>query len=112
MILAGILMAIFEQPALADFQPQMIELLYGRTIAGGAYTLQLLAQRYSHATTAAFILSLESVFAAIAGWVFLGETLGVIALTGCALIFLAVCIADVISEIDETKATSDYTPSA
>ena len=99
MILAGIPMAIFEQPALADFQPQMIELLYaGGLSVGGAYTLQLLAQRYSHATTAAFILSLESVFAAIAGWVFLGETLGVIALTGCAFIFLAVCIADVISE--------------
>ena len=65
---------------------------------GVAYTIQLVAQRYSDATTAAFILSLEGVFAACAGWQFLNETLPFIAIFGCILIFVAVSLADVVPE--------------
>ena len=98
-ILAGIPMAIFEQPAPGDFLPVMNQLLYAGVLSVGvAYTLQLVAQRYSNATTSAFILSLESVFAGFAGWIFLSEILNLSALTGCIMIFMAVCIADVVPD--------------
>jgi len=47
---------------------------------------------------AAFILSLESVFAALAGWLILGQYLSYSGLLGCMLIFAAVLMADVIPE--------------
>ena len=98
-ILAGVPMAIFEQPAPGDFLPVMNQLLYAGVLSVGvAYTLQLVAQRYSNATTSAFILSLESVFAGFAGWIFLSEILNLSALTGCIMIFMAVCIADVVPD--------------
>ena len=98
-VLAGIPMAIFEQPALIDFLPVMSQILYAGVLSVGvAYTLQLVAQRYSNSTTSAFILSLESVFAGFAGWIFLSEVLNLSALTGCILIFAAVCIADVVPD--------------
>jgi len=98
-ILAGIPMAVFEQPVAADFLPVINQLLYAGVLSVGvAYTLQLVAQRYSNATTSAFILSLESVFAGFAGWIFLSEILNLSALTGCIMIFMAVCIADVMPD--------------
>jgi len=63
-------------------------ILYGGILSVGiAYTLQVVAQRYAPPTHAAIILSLEAVFAALAGWLILGETLTLRALTGCALMF-------------------------
>ena len=47
---------------------------------------------------AAFILSLESVFAALAGWLILDQYLSYAGLLGCTLIFAAVLMADVIPE--------------
>ena len=89
--------AAFEAPDLVDFLPVWKELFYAGAISVGiAYTLQLVAQRHAHATAAAFILSLEAVFAAIAGWFFLSQTLSVLALGGCVLIFCAVLLADVL----------------
>ena len=68
--------------------------------SGGVGTLQDLVDgvRDGHASAvlAAFILSLESVFAALSGWVALGQTLSLTALAGCTLIFLAVLVADVL----------------
>ncbi len=97
--LAGALTFMFEGPDLVDFWPVMPELIYaGLFSVGIAYTLQLVAQRYANVTIAAFILSLESVFAALSGWIMLSQTLTVLALAGCALIFIAVLLADVSPE--------------
>ncbi|MCP4751561.1 MAG: DMT family transporter [Proteobacteria bacterium] len=67
-----------------------VPILYGGLCSVGiAYTLQVVAQRRAHPAHAAIILSLESVFAAVGGWILLGETLSVRALIGCALMFAA-----------------------
>lgn len=88
---------IFETPALGDFLPVWQELFYAGAISVGiAYTLQLVAQRHANVTAAAFLLSLEAVFAAIAGWLFLSQNLSSLALIGCIAIFCAVLIADVL----------------
>jgi len=60
---------------------------------GLCYTLQMWAQRHTPPTDAALILSLESVFAALSGWLFLEELLLPIQLVGCVVILLAVLLA-------------------
>jgi drug/metabolite transporter (DMT)-like permease len=88
---------LIETPQLSDFLPVLPELFYaGLFSVGIAYTLQMVAQGYASTTLAAFILSLESVFAAISGWLLLGQNLSWLAISGCALIFSAIIIADVL----------------
>ena len=63
-----------------------VPILYtGLLSVGIAYTLQIVAQRRAHPAHAAIILSMESLFAVLGGWLLLGETLGGRGLTGCAL---------------------------
>ncbi len=57
---------------------------------GLCYTLQIWAQRHTPPADAALILSLESVFAVLAGWWLLNERLEAIQVLGCVLIFAAV----------------------
>ncbi len=52
---------------------------------GIAYTLQVVAQKKAHPAHAAILLSMESVFAAIAGWFLLDEVMSLRQLGGCAL---------------------------
>jgi drug/metabolite transporter (DMT)-like permease len=60
---------------------------------GLCYTLQVWAQRHTPPADAALILSLESVFAVISGWLILNEKLILIQILGCALIFTAVVLS-------------------
>jgi drug/metabolite transporter (DMT)-like permease len=70
---------------------------YAGLLSGGVgYTLQIVAQRYTPATEAALIMSLESVFAAIAAAILLGERLTLPALLGCGLIMLGVVMVEII----------------
>lgn len=62
---------------------------------GLCYTLQVWAQRHTPPADAALILSLESVFAVLAGWLLLEERLTGIQLVGCVLIFIAVGLSQV-----------------
>ena len=98
-LLAGIVMVLLEAPHPSDFLPVLPQLAFAGVMAVGiGYTLQLVAQRHTPAAAAAVILSLESVFAAVFGWWLLGEQLVSLALIGCALIFIAVIIAETLSE--------------
>jgi len=62
---------------------------------GLGYTLQVWAQKHTPPSDAALLLSLESVFAVLAGWWLLGERLGGIQYIGCVLIFMAVALSQV-----------------
>lgn len=62
---------------------------------GLCYTLQVWAQRHTPPADAALILGLESVFAVLAGWLLLKETLTGIQIFGCMLIFFAVGLSQV-----------------
>jgi drug/metabolite transporter (DMT)-like permease len=64
----------------------LIPILYGGLCSVGiAYTLQVVAQRHARPAPAAIILSLEAVFAAVGGFVLLGETMTLRAMLGCGL---------------------------
>lgn len=60
-----------------------------------AFTLQMVAQKYLHPVTATLLMSLESVFAVLGGWIFLKEILSPRELAGCAIIFAAVIITQI-----------------
>ena len=60
---------------------------------GVAYTLQIVGQKHLAPTPAALIMSLESVFAALGGWLVLGESMTRWELLGCGLVFTAVIIS-------------------
>jgi drug/metabolite transporter (DMT)-like permease len=60
---------------------------------GLCYTLQVWAQRHTPPADAALILSLESVFAVLSGWLVLHEKLISIQVLGCILIFIAVILS-------------------
>jgi drug/metabolite transporter (DMT)-like permease len=60
---------------------------------GLCYTLQVWAQKHTPPADAALILSLESVFAVLSGWLFLNEVLSPIQIFGCFLIFIAVLLS-------------------
>ncbi len=60
---------------------------------GLCYTLQIWAQRHTPPADAALLLSLESVFAVLSGWLLLDERLTLIQMFGCVLIFVAVLVS-------------------
>ena len=96
-VLALCFTSILESPKLNDFAPAIPELIVaGFFSVTLGFSLQIVGQRYSDPTTSAFILSLESVFGAIAGWLLLSQVIGTSSLIGCAFIFLAVIIADIV----------------
>lgn len=66
---------------------------------GVAYTLQIVGQKRVAPSAAALLMSLESVFAALFGWLLLHETMTKAELLGCVLVFAAV----IISQLPEKK---------
>lgn len=66
---------------------------------GVAYTLQIVGQKRVAPSAAALLMSLESVFAALFGWLLLHETMTGAEVLGCVLVFAAV----VISQLPEKK---------
>ena len=88
------LMFIFEQPSLSAMVEGWLPILYAGLLSSGvAYTLQVVAQKHTHPTTASVLMSLESVFAVLAGLVLMGERLTVWEWCGCAVMFAAVILA-------------------
>ncbi len=92
-VLSAVTMLIVE-----DVDPNAIgsiwfSIFYAGVMSSGiAYTLQIVAQKNLNATVASLLMSLESVFAALAGAVF-GERLTVNEIFGCCLVFLSVIVA-------------------
>ncbi len=71
-----------------------IPLLYGGGLAVGvAYTLQVVAQQRAKPAHTAILLSLEGVFAAVGGWLLLGETLSPRAIVGCLLMLCGMLLS-------------------
>lgn len=72
----------------------IIALLFAGCLSSGvAYTLQIVAQDGINPTLASMVMSLESVFSVLAGWVILGQSLSPKELIGCGLIFIAIILA-------------------
>ncbi len=85
---------VFETDTLGGLSTAWWAVAYGGLISVGlGYTLQVYGQKVAHPTDAAVLLSAEAVFAALFGWLLLGEVLGGRELVGCALMLAGmVCV--------------------
>ena len=89
-------------PSLASWDAWIPLLYAGIMSCGVAYTLQIIGQKGVNPTVASLLLSLESVFSVLAGWILLQEKLGLREILGCVLIFAAIILAQLPAG---TKAT-------
>lgn len=84
----------FEPVSLAVITANTWMILYtGLLSVGVGYTLQAIAQRVAPPADAAILLSGESVFAALSGWIILGEGLTPLQLTGCGIMLAGMLLA-------------------
>lgn len=73
-----------------------IAVLYSGVIGSGiGYTFQTLGQKGADPSVASLLLSLESVFSVLFGWLILGEVLSIREIAGCAVMFAAVILAQI-----------------
>jgi len=85
-LLSLIVALFYEEIILADIIDATIPIVYGGVFSAGvAYTLQVVAQKDAPSAHAAIILSLESVFAVLGGWMLLSEDVTLRILVGCGL---------------------------
>ena len=92
---SGILAFAIERPQLSNFSGMLLPILYVVFCSG--MVGQLLQNKYQkdvEPTLASLIMSLESVFGALGGWLLLNQTLTGRELIGCALMFIAILIAE------------------
>lgn len=90
-LVAALFSENFSMPAIRDAAPAI---LYGGLLSVGvAYTLQVVAQRTARPSHAAILLSLESAFAALGGWLLLSEQLTPRALLGCGLMLIGMLVS-------------------
>lgn len=93
-IISAVPTLLWEQPVLTEILQAWQPVLYAGVMSCGvAYTLQIIAQKNADPTVASLLLSLESVFSVLAGWVLLGQGLSLKELFGCVLIFCAIILA-------------------
>lgn len=102
-IFSGAVMLVTEEPDLGNIIACWIPLVYAGIFSLGiAFSLQIIGQKHLDPTPAALIMSLESVFAVLFGWLLLHERLSNAELWGCALVFGAV----ILSQIPIKKTTA------
>lgn len=88
---------LLEEIQLDAIRLAMPAILYGGLLAVGiGFTLQVVAQKNAIASHAAIILSLEAVFAALAGWLVLNETLSLRGFIGCCLMLTGMLVAQLV----------------
>ena len=93
-------LAAFGAPA------ALISLLYAGILSSGAgYTLQVVGQKGINPTIASLLMSLESVFSVLAGWIFLHQALSGRELSGCILMFAAIVLVQ-LPGFSKTSAVS------
>lgn len=93
-VVSGILTLCFEEMVWSNLPGAILPLLYMGVLSSGVgYTMQILGQKYAEPVVASLSMSLESVFAALGGWMMLNDRLSARELFGCALVFAAIVLA-------------------
>lgn len=93
-IVSLIPMFVWETPKVDNLLAGWVPLLYAGVLSCGvAYTLQVVGQKNVNPAIASLLLSLESCFSVLAGWLILGERLSTREFAGCILMFAAIILA-------------------
>lgn len=92
-LVTALLVETIQLPAI---RAAALPILYaGMMSVGVAYTLQVVAQRRARPAHAAIILSLETVFAVLGGWLLLGENMSPRGLLGCVLMLGGMIVSQI-----------------
>lgn len=96
-IVSAIICTVFafamEEPAWEQIVSAATPIFYCGLISGGlGFTLQIVAQKFTDPTIASLLMSLESVFAVLAGALLLGERMSGRELLGCIVMFAAIVL--------------------
>ena len=96
MVLSFLAAALTETATWQGVLDCAVPLLYTGILSSGvAFSLQILGQQHLPPEPASLIMSLESVFAVLSGWVILGQTLRPIEALGCCLVFAGVILCQI-----------------
>lgn len=94
-----------EEISLAAIGNAWLPIVYTGVFSSGvAYTLQIIAQKHVEPTVASLTMSTEAVFAALFGWLVIGQKLSPQELFGCALVFFAIVTAQLPDDFLRRKA--------
>lgn len=104
-MLSLVFMLIVEKPSVESIMLAIKPILYlGLVSSGVGYTLQIIGQKYSdNPTVASILMSLESVFAALGGYLILHKSLSGVEIVGCVVMFAAIVLA----QLDFKKKNKD-----
>ena len=105
-ILSGICALLFENETatMNNIFLSWKSIAYAGFLSSGiAYTLQMVGQKYTNPIVASLILSLEAVFAALAGYFMLDEVLTSREFFGCSIVFLAIIFSQISKDIFKKK---------
>ena len=92
-LLAALAAVLFERPSWDGIASALWPILYCGLVSGGlGYTLQMIAQRHTAPTVASLLMSLESVFAVLAGALLLSERMSAREILGSAVMFAAILL--------------------
>ena len=101
-VLCAIPMFLTETPKIGQILAAWLPIAYAGILSCGvAYTLQIIAQKNVDPTVASLLLSLESVFAVLAGAVILHESMSMKEMAGCVLVFAAIILAQLPEKEDK-----------
>lgn len=101
---AGMGAVAFEPIDVQSITSALPEILYGGLLSSGlAFSLQIIGQRYTTASQAAIFLSAEALFGALLGAIILSETLPTVGYLGCALIFAAILMVELVPELTRRR---------
>ena len=99
-VLNGVLMFIFETPSLTSLIAGWAPVAYAGIMSSGvAYTLQIVGQKHVSSVLACMLMSLESAFALVSGWLILGQAMNMREIFGCSLVFAAILLAQMPEEM-------------
>ena len=103
---SAVFMLFTETPTLEGIWDAMLPLCHAGFLSMGiAYSLQIIGQKHLEPAPASLIMSLESVFAAVFGWMFLQEQMSNSELFGCGLIFISVILSQIPINFRKKKTT-------
>ncbi len=92
--LSAVCMLLFESPTAEGVSAAAGLIAYcGVLSVGVGFTAQIICIKYTDPFAASVIMSCESVFGALAGWLLAGEEMTLRQIIGCALVFAAVVAA-------------------
>lgn len=93
MIFSFAAMLIFETPTISAVTGAAFPIAYAGVMSSGvAFTLQIYGQKYAEPSAAAILMSFESIFGALSGWLILGEQMSSREILGCCMMIAAIII--------------------